>query len=759
MLTDGLQFPLAFFFNPWFFWAGAGLVSLPILIHILNRRRFKIVHWAAMEYLLQAMRKNRRRLKFEQWILLAARCLIMVLIGAALARPLGCREQSMAGMLGQNTGMHVLIVDNSYSMAYESSRSGSRTHLEQAKSLARALVDRMTSGSESVVLITASRPATAVVAAPDYDLNGVRGAIERIEQSSGGTDMDGALKLAAKIARAAKEPPRNLHIFSDATQSSLPESTRGGVDQSARELARTFEIYYHNLGGASQWNHAVLSVEPETSVVTSKEAFARPFVASVLGYGEAREGTVEWKFNEVPVPNAGTSARLSAETRPFIGAITPRNRGAQVITVTVAGSEDRLLMDNVRNRVVDVVADVKVLLVEGARGPSALDGSAAFLESALAPPKEATTQPGDSGPSHSYLAPRTISDWELGNNIRPEYRAIFLTNIESIQAAQADALKAWVENGGLLFIFAGDKVQSRNYNEILAPRKLMPGVITKRVDCGERPPFVFDFNPEAIKHPLLKVFEHESRSGLNTAQVWTYLQVEPTAGLPVQRVLDYRQPEGQPVDDKAGKDPAITLHPLGKGKVLFVSTSAGPEWTSLPAKKAYVALVQELVLGGFASSDRWMNLAVGDRLAVPPEITADKFTLVDPYGAALPMEAETIDDRPVYRSPVLTRAGLYKLSAGTGRDVMPIAVNVPDDEADVRVMEEGALRSALGNVKLNYERDTLAAIDQIRRSQKDFGWTVMVALLALLALECYMAMRFGHHRNTSTRAAAQVKAA
>ena len=48
------------FVAPWFAVAGAALASIPIIIHILNRRRFKTVRWAAMEYLLQAMRKNRR---------------------------------------------------------------------------------------------------------------------------------------------------------------------------------------------------------------------------------------------------------------------------------------------------------------------------------------------------------------------------------------------------------------------------------------------------------------------------------------------------------------------------------------------------------------------------------------------------------------------------------------------------------------------------------------------------------------------------
>src|SRR4030081_3242128 len=136
----------AAFITPWFFAAGAALVSIPIIIHILNRRRFKVVSWAAMEHLLQAMRKNRRRLKFEQWLLLATRCALLVLLGAALARPLSCDNNTLASLAGQRNGLHVLVIDNSYSMAYEADRPSAKTHLDQAKLVARAMMHRLPRG-------------------------------------------------------------------------------------------------------------------------------------------------------------------------------------------------------------------------------------------------------------------------------------------------------------------------------------------------------------------------------------------------------------------------------------------------------------------------------------------------------------------------------------------------------------------------------------------------------------------------------------
>src|SRR5204862_6542274 len=63
----------------------AGAASVPVIIHLLNRRRFRIVEWAAMRFLLAAQRQNVRRLRLEQWLLLAVRCLLLVLLVAAMA--------------------------------------------------------------------------------------------------------------------------------------------------------------------------------------------------------------------------------------------------------------------------------------------------------------------------------------------------------------------------------------------------------------------------------------------------------------------------------------------------------------------------------------------------------------------------------------------------------------------------------------------------------------------------------------------------
>src|SRR5438876_12446562 len=104
---------LELFLNPYTMVAGGALVSSPVIIHLINRLRYRRVRWAAMEFLLKSQKRNRRRLIIEQLILLMLRILLVLLIGFLLARFTG----GTFGGVGKGTGIaHVLIIDDSLSI-------------------------------------------------------------------------------------------------------------------------------------------------------------------------------------------------------------------------------------------------------------------------------------------------------------------------------------------------------------------------------------------------------------------------------------------------------------------------------------------------------------------------------------------------------------------------------------------------------------------------------------------------------------------
>ncbi len=439
-------FILAFaFITPAFFVAGLLLASIPIIIHLLNRRRYKTVPWAAMDFLLRAMKKNRRRLKFEQWMLLAVRCLVVLLVATALARPLGCRDSTLASIVGSRSGLHVFVIDNSYSMAYEADRPDARTQLDQAKLLAKEQIDRLSAGGEAVAIVTASRPAEAVLAAPTYDLAAAGGAVDKIEQSYGGTDLLGALKAAEQIGKHEKSQlHKTLYILTDGTRSAWESSEADALAQTGRELSGIYQrIVSFNLGKANQWNQAALSLKPGANLVTDK--FNTEFLATVRGFGAGPDPVVQWKLDGATLPGGGP-VKLDGEPQNLDqSAAVFRDGGPHVIGVRLA-SQDRLKIDDQRWRVVNVVNALKVLVVEGERGMGPMTGSGAFLALALAPPRENATGPDSK--SDSYIAPEVISDLELGNRVLTDYRCVILTAVGQVPAPIADQLARVRQAGG-----------------------------------------------------------------------------------------------------------------------------------------------------------------------------------------------------------------------------------------------------------------------------------------------------------------------
>ena len=92
---------------------GAAALAIPIIVHLLNRRRFKRVKWAAMRFLEVSLERNQRRMKVEDWILLIIRLVIVALIVLALSRP--ATDWIKSSGLGSTVTASV-IVDSSASM-------------------------------------------------------------------------------------------------------------------------------------------------------------------------------------------------------------------------------------------------------------------------------------------------------------------------------------------------------------------------------------------------------------------------------------------------------------------------------------------------------------------------------------------------------------------------------------------------------------------------------------------------------------------
>ena len=195
------------FFNPFMLWL-LPLVAIPIIIHLLNRRRFQKVPWAAMEYLLRALKQNRRRIQMEQWLLLLLRTLAVLLLVLLVARP-----QLTGGGLIDTRTHHIVILDDSASM---NQRMGAADVYRQAsdrlEQLARTLGD--TASGDMFTLIRSSKwekPDLVALNIGQELPKRIREAIGGLPASSTTLDLAAVLEEARKRSRNTKEASRTQY--------------------------------------------------------------------------------------------------------------------------------------------------------------------------------------------------------------------------------------------------------------------------------------------------------------------------------------------------------------------------------------------------------------------------------------------------------------------------------------------------------------------------------------------------------------------
>jgi Aerotolerance regulator N-terminal len=131
--------------------AALPLVALPIIIHLINQRRYQTIRWAAMMFLLAANRMSRGYARLRQWLIMAFRMAVIAALIFAVSRPLAGGWLGLAG--GNRADTTIIVLDRSPSMQ-QTSAGGGGSKLETGR---RQLVKLLeTLGSSHWVVIESS---------------------------------------------------------------------------------------------------------------------------------------------------------------------------------------------------------------------------------------------------------------------------------------------------------------------------------------------------------------------------------------------------------------------------------------------------------------------------------------------------------------------------------------------------------------------------------------------------------------------------
>lgn len=741
------------FLNPLLLW-GAGLASIPLIIHILNRRRYKVIHWAAMEFLLKAFKENRRRIRFEQLLLLLLRMGVVALLAFLLSRPKASSDDF--GPFARSTIHHVVILDESGSMG---ETAGAGNAFDVAKNHVVGRVDALARdrSGDLFTLLRSSSTRPDVFARPVSMglLTEVRDLLKPSRPTPDRFDLASALGRALDAIK--KVPPDQvdrhyLYIISDFKTADLV-SAEGRFDERVLQNLRKLDppkILLSPCGRTTNANLAITAIRLQESLVIKNQ----PAHFAVLVENQGARSSD-------PVP-LGFSLDGSARKERMLPALGPGEHRVETFRAQFerAGSHwvladlprDRMPIDDERVLAFRVAESAKVLLVDGDPGESEERSETFYLQFALDP----------LGDAAFGLEITRVDDNEIAEREFGPYDLLVLANVAMLDDETNDRLDAYAKDGGGLMFFTGDQVDRDTWNKLFW-----------REGAGPLPAPILDLagdmdNPENIvlspeRHPMFLEPEALAKS-LSFVGVHRYF----TTGSEADGIPEGGVPDETKVLVRVGHEagpPLLVEKAYHKSRVALCLTTADAGWTRWAANPSYV-LVIRMATEFLMRREDLKPYNLDARTVFSKSFSAADYHTDVRFSAARPEDEDRIAERGFTAAPRADDPDLLELRAAPqeGR-VWPaaacyeITLRRGDQKEEplyftVSPWEGEGRPQALDNRTLESlfppeYHDRIQFIEQqsVNASLLDEGeiWRWLAfGLLAGLLLETFLAWKFGH---------------
>lgn len=751
---------LAAFVTPALAAIGAGAMAVPIIIHLLARRRFKRIRWAAMEFLLDAERRNRRRIRMEEWILLALRCLAVLLLGLLVARPFVSPGALASAWGGSRRTERVVLLDDSFSMGYTNADD---SPFARSKAAIRRLIEsfRQETPDDAVSILRTSNPANPVAVGAYLDTEQAEALLARVEAlgaSQRSMDLGAAVKAAADLlARDAGIVDASVYVISDFQRRDWGPKDSGGA--SARpdltltdplrawqqERKRSLRVYLVNVGEDNAVNDAVTGLEIKggrpvagtTGIVHADVAHFGPTpVGPVSIQVEIGQRTQEPKTLE----SIGAFQQASVEMESsFLRA------GDEAIRVELP--RDALPLDNLRYASADVVSAIRVLIVNGEPSADEYEDEVSLLKTALRPEGEVFS-------GHEVTV---VDEAALESTNLSAFHAVILANVYRLSEPAVESLERFTRAGGGVMIFLGDQVDATAYKDTLY-----------RDGEGLLPVALGDIaHPEQPVHLVITDRLHPALGALGAG--------EDPLGLGQIAFFDYfvsqaPAPEKQVPDQKdelkkqarvnvvarfsdADQTPAIIEKGFGEGRVLLITTSADKEWNLWADHPTYLPVITELLRHLTSSGGQRADFAVGS----PVELSVEPATFDPTVAVRMPgypnepeattsIVADPNSGAQRIRWEQTQTAGLYQfvLRKLDGVETVRLAaVNVDPTESNLTMVDDDSVRQLMEGIPHLYVKG-LDRLGNVANEAKVELWTPALLLAAFVLMsEQFLAFWWG----------------
>lgn len=588
------------FLNPVMLFA-LSAVSVPIIIHLLNRRKFDRVIWAAMRFVRISVEQNQRRIRIEDLLLLLLRCLLLALLALALARPV--MRAAAAAFLGPAKVTAVIVLDNSYSM---SQTDGVTSRFSQGKQAAGEVLKGLPVGS-SVAVFLASDTVSKLIASPTYDLTLADRQIQDAPIHDRATNLLPGIKAAMDALGAEAAARKEVFVITDGQ--SLGWRQMDQIKQLIADNRKEIRTHLVFVGEPEERNLGITQVRLDTALVPVNVPVRLEARVKNFGRSEVSDVNVRIAVNEDPPMDQATISMIPAGEERSIS-LFARLRSAGYHTITARIDSDHLPADDARTLALRAVKDVKVLLIDGDSGREARESEMFYLRAALRPVPRAEWED-----YHIKVTTKVPTDLDM---VRFEdFDAVMAGNVTDFGAGTLAQLVNYVKGGGSVLFFPGDNINATFWNEQLYTRyMLLPSPIgPARGDARDQEKW-FSLLDRNLEHEIVALWKDAAAGSLASAKFF--------------KAVDLTDQDARRRGDEATKGDAASAGPArvvarfsdnrpalmernyGQGRVLLFASTADTAWNDLGARAGiWVPLIHRTLGYMIARQDEHLTIRVG----------------------------------------------------------------------------------------------------------------------------------------------------
>ena len=684
------------FFAPIFF-TGLAALAVPILVHLVRREDRATFSFPSLMFLQRIPTREQRQRTIRHWWLLLLRCLAIILLCIAFAKPFFSVPANSA-LVAEPRRDRVVALDRSYSMDYSS-------RWEQALNAARQVVSELGPADRGALILFDQEAVVASELTSDHE--SLMAILAGVEPGSGHTDLGRAIEWAGKLIEQSDAPQRDIVVVSDFQRSGFAAGDTpripGGVDVIPRPVTPL------DVGNA-----AVAAVEVERRRLGDGDVVE--LIARVLNTGPVTLDALELTLEVDGRDREQRSLALAAgEARDETFRLVVASN--ELLKVRIHLSPDALAADNSFYLTLTGAKSLSLLVVQDeARRP----GQDLHLKRAL-------TQ--GALPIFRMQTQSTAEVQEAAINAAD---AVIVDDAPIPNGRSGELLKRYLEVGGGVLVAAGERTADRSLG---GDQGVLPGVLGGVVERADGyPGSLLDTNNA---HPVMAAFGDGQGGDLAGAQVYRYRELRGVA--PNDVLARY--------DDGAV---AIAKRRVGRGHVLLLTTTLDPYWNTLALQPGYLPLVHEALKYVTGYEPSVPAFAVGD--AIDLRRYAKTLPGYGSTAVALARGAVATVRTPLgarvrlgQNAPVRVReSGFHDVHvSGGGVRSLVFATNSLPQESNLESLDVEKFAQTIGTRKQDRARSPPADSSEggSTRSIDRAWWFILLACALLLVLETVVSNR------------------